>query len=182
MSRNAARVDDRIDSTCLDGPADHTPEGIHIAKGQAEHDGQKGTLEIPHIGDVRDARTGKGQSGGKEHNMEGRARFCSGSFLPSKKKALAASGCVCASLGKQRTSDWSLEDDESSQCPMGVLPSSANRRLEGAYQHNKEMEDGFCRHRYARGGKTVGQTQRIKECPCAIARVWTRAYPRNVEL
>ena len=49
MTGDTTGRDDRVNSTHLDGPANHTPEGIDIAKTQTEHDSQKGALKVPHV-------------------------------------------------------------------------------------------------------------------------------------
>ena len=49
MTRYTTRVNDRIDSANRYSAAYHTPKRIDMADGQAEHDGQKDTLEVPHL-------------------------------------------------------------------------------------------------------------------------------------
>ena len=53
MTGDSTRVDDRINSANCYSAADHTPEGIDMADSQAEHDGQKGALKVPHLDRLR---------------------------------------------------------------------------------------------------------------------------------
>ena len=60
MTCDPTRRHNRIDSPDLDGSTDHTPEGMDIAKPQAEQDGQKAALKFPHVDGL--AWTSKGRA------------------------------------------------------------------------------------------------------------------------
>ncbi len=49
MTRDTTRRDDGVDSTNLNGAAHNAPECVDMATGQAELEGQKDGLEVPHL-------------------------------------------------------------------------------------------------------------------------------------
>ena len=83
VTGNSTRGDDRINSSHLNSSAHHSPECFDIAERQAEHDGQKRTLESPHRGRLaRVIQRGESvyegtEKGGKPQESLGKSWFCS---------------------------------------------------------------------------------------------------------
>src|SRR6202012_2915426 len=89
-----SRIDNWIDPAHSHSSADHAPEGLDISKCQAEHDGQKGTLEVPHRVEVlQTSDSEKGQSG-EPSGKAGEGRYLLFFHFKGRELISSALGCI----------------------------------------------------------------------------------------